>query len=639
MNYLEKKKHIVFQLAIVLGVLGLFVTISIFTAASRNVSSGWRIILLALFLDLTAIACCFYNLIKHSTETLNMISVFVRKNLLIFILCAVFVVLAAFQFENIPRGDSNYYYGRIMNGTERYDNTFPSFIKSYILAQHVTHGMCLFLAMGEMLFPRLVVGVYGVSLIITVISFLCLYGIMGRLFIKTSNVTKAIGTAILMFYPYILGLFTYINPDYFTCIFTVIMVYCYLKELNILFIFFGIVLVLTKEPGVIIYSAFIGAVALTTFFGYKEANIFERAKKSFLSSRFLSNLVPPVIFLVFFVVSREITLTNSFLLSEEISLEAPTRDMFTLLSWNNDGMWCFGFKPDYILQWLITFFISNSIWLTSLVCISGLAVHLYKVQKKRQIKLFSAESVPAFIGIISLLAAYTVFTCLYLIEYCPRYVTIGGFCLAVFAFASVHVLFRKKTGRNIVLGMLAFLFLVQTYINVDPYMHLRSFYVYTGKRFIYGAIYSEVPAEWSGDSRNYNYEYRFYESLLKQILRQINPNEDTIIAQAIVTNVEINLCGLETSVYWNTRTKKRTYDYKDPDSIYLKIPVLKEPEEVQKYVFPDTFYLLTIPYYDSYTPQFLKEFADLEYNVSDVYKAENTVGLMTVYKMSKSSDS
>ena len=635
----EKKKNIFFQLAIVLGILGLFVTISILTAASRNVSSGWRIILLAFFLDFAAVACCFYNLIKHSAKLPYRTSVFVRKNLLIFILCAVFVILAAFQFENIPRGDANYYYGRIMNGTGRYDNTFPSFIRSYILAQHVTHGMCLFLAMGEMLFPRQVVGVYGVSLIITVISFLCLYGIMGHLFKKTSNITKAIGTAVLMFNPYILGLFTYINPDYFTCVFTVIMVYCYLKEFNILFIFFGIILVLTKEPGVIIYSAFIGAIALTTFFRYRETNISERAKRSFLSFRFLSDLMPPVIFLVFFVVSREITLTNSFLLSEEISLEAPTRDMFTLLSWNNDGMWCFGFKPQHILQWLITFFVSNSIWLTSLVCISGLTVYIYKSKKKRQIKLLSAESVPVFIGIISLLAAYTVFTCLYLVEFCSRYVTVGGFCLAVFAFASVHVLFHKKAVRNIVLGMLAFLFLVQTYINVDPYMHLRSFSAYTGKRFMYGSIYRDVPAEWSGDSRNYNYEYRFYESLLKQILRKINPDEDTIIVQAMVTHMELALCGLETSIYWNMRTQKRTYDYKDPDSIYLKIPVLSEPEEVQKFVFPDTFYLLTIPYFDYFTPQFLKEFEDREYRVSDVYKAENTMGLMTVYKMSKLSGS
>jgi hypothetical protein len=635
----ERKNHIFFQLAIVLGILGLFVTFSILTAASRNVNSSWKIILLALFLDLAAIVCCFYNLKKRPAKPPYRISVFTRKNLLIFILCAVFVILTAFQFENIPRGDANYYYGRIMNGTGRYDNTFSSFIKSFILAQHVTHGMCLFLAMGEMLFPRQVVGVYGVSLIITVISFLCLYGIMGYFFKKTSNITKAIGTAVMMFNPYILGLFTYINPDYFICVFTVIMVYCYLKEFNILFIFFGIILVLTKEPGVVIYSAFIGAVALTAFFRYKKANIFERAKRSFLSFEFLSNLAPPIIFLVFFVVSREITLTNSFLLSEEISLEAPTRDMFTLLSWNNDGRWCFGFKPRYILEWLITFFVSNSIWLTSLVCISGLVVYIYKLQKKRQIIILSAENTPAFIGIISLLAAYTVFTCLYLIEYCPRYVTIGGFCLAVFAFASVHVLFRKKAVRNIVLGMLALLFLVQTYINVDPYMHLRSFSVYTGKRFIYGSIYKEVPKGWTGDSRNYNYEYCFYESLLKQILRQINPDEDTIIAQAMVTHPELALCGLETSIYWNTRTKKRTYDYKDPDSIYLKVPVLNEPEDVQKYVFPDTFYLLTIPYFDGYTPQFLKEFTDRKYKVSDVYKAENTVGLMTVYKMTKLSNS
>jgi hypothetical protein len=269
------------------------------------------------------------------------------------------------------------------------------------------------------------------------------------------------------------------------------------------------------------------------------------------------------------------------------------------------------------------------------VCICGFSIYIYKVFKKRQINSLSSKSVPVFMGIIGILAAYTIFTCLYLIEYCPRYVTVGGFCLAVFAFASVHVLFRKKAVRNMVLGVLVLLFLVQTYINIDPYMHLRCFYTYTGKRFIYGAVYKEVPRGWTGDSRNFNYEYRFYESILEKILRQINPDEDTIIVQAMVTHPEINLCGLETSVYWNTRTKKRTYDYKDPDSVYLKVPVLDTLDDVQKYAYPDTFYLLTIPYFDNHNPQFLKEFEKRNYSGSGIYKAENTVGLMTVYKMSK----
>jgi len=308
-------------------------------------------------------------------------------------------------------------------------------------------------------------------------------------------------------------------------------------------------------------------------------------------------------------------------------------DIFTSISWDSNGMWCFGFKPRYILEWLTIFFVSNSTWLTTVVCISGLAVYVYRHIKRRQIKIFTSENVPIFIGIAGLLGAYTAFTCLYLIQYCPRYVTVGGFCLAVFAFASVHILFRKKAARNVVLGLLASLFLVQTYINIDPYMHLRCYYVYTGKRYIYGALYKEVPVEWTGDSRNYNYEYAYCESLLKNILRQIEPNEDTIIIQARANHAEINLCGMETSVYWNTRTRKRTYDYKDPDSIYLKVTVLMRPEEVKKYAYPDTFYLLTLPNYDRYNPQFLKEFEEHNYSVSDVYKAENTVGLMTVYKM------
>jgi len=639
MRDIEKKTHIFFQLAIVLGILGLFVSISILTEASRSVSSSWSIILLGLLLDLAAIECFLVCLETHKDNFRHRYFDFIRNNFLIFIFCAVFIVLAVLQFSNVPRGDANYYYGHLMHGTERYANTFSTFIKSFILVNHVTHGISLFLAMGEMLFPRQVVGVYGVSLIITVISFLCLYGIFIHLFKKTSNITKAIGTAVLMFYPYVLGLFTYINPDYFICIFTVIMVYCYLKDFYILFIFFGIVLVLTKEPGVIIYSVFIGVAMLANFLKYKEDIIIEHDKKSFLSVRFLSNIVPPVIFIIFFIVSSEIIKTNSYLISKETLLQTPTRDNYTLFSWNNNGMWCFGFNPRFIFEWLVLFFVSNSIWLTSIVCISGLAVYIYRLIKKRQIYILAQENEPVFMGIMGILAAYIVFTCLYLLEYCPRYATLGGFWLAILAFASVHVLFRKKALRNVVLGVLALLFLVQTYINIDPYMRLRSFYIYTGKRFVYGAVYKEVPEGWAGDSRNYNYEYNFYNSLLQGVLRQIEPDPDTIIVQMMVTHIETMISGLETSIYWNTRTKKRTYDYKDPDSIYLKVPVLNEPDDVQKYEFPDTFYMLTIPYFDYYKPLFLEEFKKRGYGVSDVYEAENTVGLMTVYKMSKPSSS
>jgi hypothetical protein len=626
-NEAEKKNSIFFELAIVMGIVGLFSTLSILTADSRAVYSGAGIIFLAVFLDFGTISCCLLCLVKHFADIRIRYLKYIKRNRMIFILCAVFIVLAAFQFDVIPRGDGNFYYGRLMFNTDKYENTLKSFINDFIIWDHAIHGLCLFLAIGEMIFPRQVVGVYGVSLILTVVSFLCLYGTLGRLFPRTSNVTKSIGTAVLMFNPYILGLFTYINPDYFVCVFTVIMVYCYLKDFKILFVFFGAVLAITKEPGAMIYCVFIATAVLTEFIKCKEANIQERIRKIILSIKNLAYMVPPVMFLFFFTVTNRIAADTSGI--------KPSR----LFTWDNQGIECFGFNPKYILDRLIQLFVSNSIWLTSAVCICGLAVYIYRLNGKRQIYLLEQKNIPAFMGILGILAAYTAFMCLFIIGLCPRYATLSGYWLSIFAFASVHVLFRRKAARNIVLGALALIFLVQTYYNIDPYMRLNSFYLHSGKRFIYGAVYKDVPRGWAGDSRNYNYEHTFYESLLKSILRQIDPDEDIIIVQAIATHAEINLCGVETSIYWNTRTKKRTYDYKDPDSIYLKVPVLNNPEEVQTYVYPDTFYLLTIPFFENYTPQFLKEFEKRNYSVSDTYKAENTVGLMTVYKMSKFSDS
>jgi len=620
-NATKERNEILFQLAVVMGIVGVFTTIAIMTAATRNVKSGPGIILLAAFMDLGTVSCCLLITVKHFKDICLRYLGYVKRNLLVFLFCAVFIVLAGLQFNIIPRGDGNLYYGRLMFNAERYQNTLKSFVTDFIIWGHVIQGLSLFLSIGEMLFPRLVVGVYGVTLILTVISFLCLYGILGRLFPKTFKVTKAIAAAMMMFYPYLLGLFTYVNPDYFLCVFAVIMVYCYIKGFKLLFVFFGAVIALTKETGAMIYCAFIGVVLLTEFLRCKEENIFKKCRKTFLSVKTLAYLIPPVLFLVFFMITGKIVDEN------------PMGESRVSFHWDNEGIDCFGFNLKYIADRLIQFFVSNSIWLTSVVCICGFFVYIIKLIRKRKSSILSSKNVPVFAGIISIMAAHVTFTCLFLTRLCPRYATLGISWLVIFAFASVHILFRWKIVRNIVLGILAALFLVQTYYNVDPYMHLRAYYIHTGKRFLYGAVFKEVDNQWAGDSRNYNAEFNFYDPLLQSVLRHIKPDIDTIIVQVMVPHDETMICGLETSIYWNTRTGRRTYDYKDPDSIYLKVPVLYSPEEVQTYAYPDVFYLLTIPYFEAFKTQFFKEFEKRNYYISDVYTAENLVGLMTVYQM------
>jgi hypothetical protein len=623
----EERSRILFELTIVMGIVGLFTTLAILTAKSRGVFSGPGIILLTVFMDLGTISCFLLITVKHFKEICSRYLNYIKRNPLIFILCAVFIVLAAFQFNLLPRGDANLYYGRLMFNTEKYQNTLESFVKGFIIWGHVIQGLSLFLGIGEMLFPRLVVGVYGVSLILTIISFLCLYSILGKFFPKTSKITKSIATAIMMSYPYILGLFTYINPDYYVCVFTVIMVYCYLKKFNILFVFFAMVNALTKEPGIIIYCAFIGAALLTEFIMCKEENLLKRSQKTFLSIKNITLIIPPVLFLVLYQITGKVVDDN------------PGLEARASFHWDNEGIDCFGFNISYILDRLIQFFVSNSTYLTTIVCICGFFAYIYKLLLKRSIKLLSSVNAPAFMGLIAVLGSYVIFICLFLTRLCPRYVTVGGFWLAVFAFASVHVLFRRKIVRNIVLGLLVVIFFIQTYYNIDPYMRLRAYYIHTGKRFLYGAVYKEVDAKWAGDSRNFNNEFTFYDSLLQSVLRRIDPDEDTIIAQMMVPQDETMICGLETAVYWNTRTKKRTFDYKDPDIIFLKVPVLYTPDEVQQYAYPDVFYLLTVPYFDGFKTQFLMEFEKRNYYITDTYKAENFVGRMTVYQMTLSEDS
>jgi len=173
------------------------------------------------------------------------------------VVAGVFSILAALQFTSVPRYDGGLYYDALITATENFTFAPDSLVSSFTFFTHSMQGTSLLIGTGEMLFPRQAVGVYGVTLLLTIIAIFCLYKIFGWIFPDKSAWLKAAGTGVFAFCPYLLGLFSHINPDYFTLMFFVILIYAFAEELDYLAAFLSLLLIFSKETGILFAASFL----------------------------------------------------------------------------------------------------------------------------------------------------------------------------------------------------------------------------------------------------------------------------------------------------------------------------------------------------------------------------------------------
>ena len=326
--------------------------------------------------------------------------------------------------------------------------------------------------------------------------------------------------------------------------------------------FCGYLLAFNKITGLAFYVCFLLTMGLYEMLTSTGKYFWQKIYHWWNWKKVLLWVAPAVVFLMTMVLGDDLTIQNFY------------------GSYTGGGI---GGKPLHeMLQTFMQSFVYGFRWLFVLSIIIAIILLLFR--RRRIVSVVSPEGIllltGSFVGCIGVLLTL----CLYKGDAdCPRYTALLNLFYALSFPVAVQIIMRNNRGRHILASGMALLLLIQTFWTIDPVILFTSDRINTGKKNMYKLALRDdhrpgmnIGKDYGPgyevicDLYTYNLEYNFYDDLLDQALMDIQPNEDTQFVQLDVMWYETHLFGNKYRIYWNTRTQGRTYDGKDPDSIFLK---------------------------------------------------------------------
>ncbi len=557
------------------------------------------------------------------------------------IVVTIFSILALLQFDNIARYDAGLYYTQLITATKTFQFDPGSLLQSFALSTHPTQGATFWIGAGEMLFPMKNIGVYIVTLPLTIVSFLCLYEIIGVLVPRANPIHRALGVALFAFNPYVLGLFSYTNPDYYLTLFFIILVWSFQKNWHILGMFTALLVCFSKEPGILFAASFL----LTAFFMQillsPGKGFFRKAFRLMWPKNLLLYGLVPIAYAVYFLTQGNLTFASS------VTSQSPLR-------WDSSGIHCFGFNAPYILARALQLLVYNFFWIPLLLGAAAAAFVLIRGYRARRRSGNAAQkspavsvdfNVPVVIGISASTYIYFFFSCLFITHLCPRYAVCVAFPAAIVSVWAL-TLFTQKVRVSVgLLSVIAALFIGQCYAELDPSIRLTCHRLDLGTHTIYSPTtkwYATLEyLDIVSDMFAHNQLYTYADDLTNEALKKMDIKEDDVIAYVMYEYMEIYLMGdpLQTDhpIYWDPAAQRRTYENHIegafvPRFRILGLDLLNGKDDLN---LPDHFYLMTTNHIDL---TYLEDIERRGYRTTDSFTVENNIGLLRVYTFEKETD-
>lgn len=415
------------------------------------------------------------------------------------------------QFDDIPRWDAWVYYRVLTKACESFDFTFRTFWQNFSMANHPTLAFAGITAVGEFLNIGGYTGVLIVWLAVTLVAAFCVYRILEKILPFRNWIYHTLGTCVIMSTPNVLGTFSYYQPDMGLAIFFVFTIYCYLYKRNLLLFFSMSMLLLTKEPGIVILGGFgLGALIGRVAFTGKEKSAGRRFLQFFREPLGVSALMAGAVLILYFII----------FLSNGGSI------------WQYGGS-SFRFEPAFILYKCKQYFVLNFNWL-----IWGANLILYiqrgivRKSKKRVPKGFYHKDIVLSI-LCAALAQMLFFSC-YVTFTNPRYQMAIDFCgvfLFVIQLGGYRPRRKKWAGnkrcttyeRYAIISVAGILLLLESYLTVDPVSLLVFNNNLTGSGYIITEGYNGGIIQ--GDYTVYNHQHNYLTRVYNHILRSVGYHE------------------------------------------------------------------------------------------------------------------
>jgi len=494
-------------------------------------------------------------------------------------------VLELLQFDLIPKYDAGIYYGSLFKAVDLFQVDFLTYIGAFACWKWI-HGLVLLIGPLEFLMHGQMIGVYIANMVINAVTMSCMYGVFRNIHPRITPLLATLGSTVLILCPYQLGLFTYLAMDPHLALFAAWLLYSYLKKNTIMVSFCGYLLCFTKVSGAAFYVIFMLTMGIFEVLETEGKSLLRKISNWWQWKKVLLWVFPAAAFLVTMIWGDDLTIQVFYgtFTGTEYGFKKGNELMNTILQ-----SFVFGFR--WVFVGIVQISVMVALW-----------------ERKKYFCAENRKCIQIILGTFLGCMGVVLLLCLYQGDAdCPRYTAIMNIFFALALPVTLSMLIEKKRWRHLIAGAVALLLLVQTYWTIDPAIIYTTESVDTGKKQVYklalpgdtrigmtiGKHYGP-GYEVICDLHTYNLEHSCYDSLIDDVLTEIQPNRGTGIYNLDVMWYEAHIRGNKYPIFWNVRTNNRTYDSNDPDVIYLDnyYDVFTYDICAGNWIFPETFYLL-----------------------------------------------
>lgn len=440
-----------------------------------------------------------------------------------------------FQLDDMPRWDSLVYYRELMSACRNFDFSLNTFVRGFALASHPTQGFAAIAGIGEFLNPGGYAGVLVIQLLVNLLMSFCLYRIFEIVLPKCSYFYHLIATCAVLSTPLTLGTFSYLQPDAGTVYFFVFVIYCYLYKKNILMFFSMLLLILSKEVGIIILAGFGAGIFFERLLRGRNFKAMVRNLKKFFKEPLGIGMLAAALFFIGYLL---------FYFKQGGVIWSISND-------NIEGFSTFSFQPDFVIFKWKQFFVLNFNWL---IWAGVLAMCLFLIFQAGRKRGYSQKigKIEIVVAVALAVVALAIFYCTYVTYALPRYHVLADFC-GVFLFAVLFgICVPEGLLKYVVSSLIGILLFLEAYVTIDPVSLIAFQNTDIGNTKI---ITERFKVGGLTDFCVYNHQFNYLNKAYSHVLKDVDYYDgmDVLIWDSMA---DYEIWGK--GVYWDLEEQNRT---------------------------------------------------------------------------------
>lgn len=562
---------------------------------------------------------CFYKIYARIKKNNRSIS-----KSLVFFMIIVFIA-ALFQINSVPRYDGAIYYGSLIRACDLFDLTLFSFIGAFVCWKWI-HGAALFLAPFEFIIPGTSLGVNISVILIMEITIVVTYKLLKQLRPQFTELCIVLLSVLMTFMPYQIGMYNYLCMDTILSYFAVWLLYSYVNNNDYMISFCGFLLVFTKETGLVFYCSFLMAVTLISIVLQRKKDILKGIVEWFNLKRVGLWILPAFLYVIVLLTGKVFIIQN-FPGAIDPFLNRP-RSIYSYANTIADTF-VWGYR------WLFVLFIVFSLML--------LVFYLNKHSKKCVI-----EDICLFGGVVFASIMVEVMLLLYKGDAdCPRYTALFNIFYYIAFVLLIDLYSNNRKIMESIIEIALLLMVIQTYYSIDPFIISKRFGLETGNGVLYKLAFNSddrkgmnIGMDYGkgygsvGDVYAYNVQYNYYDTLIKKMMNEIQPDIFTKFYILDVVDYEMSLTGQQYPLFWDPEEHVLTYKQND-DSFMLNVQCVISGDIINGMTQPcESEFYLVVPYRVDENDA-IQSIQKNGYYIKGMKEYKNNNGAIKVYNMIK----